>query len=358
MLIKIETGDPYGVIVEKGAIQKIGEILLAMYKKSTKIMIVSDSNVYPIYGNAVKNSLEKCGFSVSRYTFKAGEERKNLITVEEIYSALARQEFTRADVIVALGGGVVGDMAGFAAATFLRGMDFIQVPTTLLAQVDSSIGGKTGIDLHFGKNLVGAFHQPKLVVTDPLVLDTLPNEYLVDGLGEVVKYACIHDAELFEDLESGKAIEDLETTICKSVQIKKHYVEEDTLDTGVRMILNFGHTFGHAIEKLHDFKNISHGRAVAIGMYMVSYIGESLKLTAPGTSERIKALLDKLGLPHSDAHNFEEIVDATKLDKKSVGKMINLIFISEIGKAFIHKEERNYLILKFKILMEKNNFNG
>ncbi len=355
MLVKVNaTGGTYGVIIEKGALNKIGEIVLTLYKKSTKILIVSDNNVFSIYGKKVVNSLESMGFPTYSFKFKAGEASKTLTTISQIYETLASNAFTRYDVIVALGGGVVGDMAGFAAATYLRGIDFIGVPTSLLAQVDSSVGGKTGVDLPVGKNLVGAFHQPKLVIADPLTLDTLPNEYIIDGLGEVVKYACIADEELFEDLESGKALENLEDTIYRCIDCKRAYVEEDTKEAGNRMLLNFGHTFGHAIEKLQDFTGISHGRAVAIGMYMVCVVSESLKQTKPGTADRIKELLIKLGLPFETEHDFEDIVEATRLDKKSVGKHINLIFISDIGKAFIHKEERNYLILKYKILMEKN----
>ncbi|MFI3325292.1 MAG: 3-dehydroquinate synthase [Clostridia bacterium] len=357
MIVKIQTNEPYAVIIEKGAIAKTGEVLSKMYPKSTRIMLISDTNVFPIYGRRIMNSLSEKGFTVDKFTFLAGETQKNMNTVSEMYAALADKAFTRTDLVLAVGGGVVGDMAGFAAATYLRGIDVVQVPTSLLAQVDSSIGGKTGVDLPFGKNLVGAFHQPKLVITDPMVLETLPDEYMVDGLGEVVKYACIYDSQLFEDLESGKAIDNIEDTIYKCIDCKREFVENDTKDFGQRMLLNFGHTFGHAIEKLHNFKEVSHGRAVAIGMYLVTTVSESLNLTEKGTADRIKALLIKLGLPFEDINDFESIIDATKLDKKSVGKMINLIFLSEIGKAFIHKEERNYLILKFKILMGRKSSN-
>lgn len=358
MIVKIQTNEPYAVIIEKGALAKVGQVISTMYPKSTKIMVISDTNVYPLYGRKVAKSLEASGYDVDTFTFLAGEKSKTLVTVNEMYGALADKGFTRTDLVVAVGGGVTGDMAGFAAATYLRGIDVVQIPTSLLAQVDSSVGGKTGVDLPFGKNLVGAFHQPKLVITDPMVLETLPDYYMIDGLGEVLKYACIYDSQLFEDLETGKAIENIEDTIFKCIDCKREFVENDTTDKGQRMLLNFGHTFGHAIEKLHDFKEVSHGRAVGIGMYMVTVVSESLKLTEKGTADRIKTLLIKLGLPFDDIHDFESIMDATKLDKKSVGKMINLIFLSEIGKAFIHKEERNYLVLKFKILMEKNNLNG
>ncbi len=356
MIININTNIPYNVHVEKGIINKAGEILSKMYKAGTKIMIVSDDHVFPIYGEALADNLEKSGFNVFHFAFESGEQSKTPETLSEIYKALAENTFTRTDIIVNLGGGVVGDMGGYAAATFLRGMDYVQIPTSLLAQVDSSVGGKTGIDLPFGKNLVGAFHQPKVVITDPDVLKTLPKSFFIDGMGEVVKYGCIDDPELFCDLESGKAILDMEKTITKCILSKKSFVEEDTNDKGRRMILNFGHTFGHALEKLHGFSELSHGRAVAIGMVMISSLGESMQKTKPGTTGRLKALLEKLELPTEDL-NFtnDEIIDATALDKKSEGKNINLIFISDIGKAFIHSIEKNYLVLLFKIAQEKKN---
>lgn len=354
MIIKVNTATPYNVIIESGAIDKVGEVVAAMYKKGTKVMIISETNVFPIYGQRVTKSLEEKGLRVFNYVFAAGEENKNMTTVMEMYQALAESGFTRTDLIVTLGGGVAGDMGGFAAATFLRGMDFVQIPTSLLAQVDASVGGKTGIDLPYGKNLVGAFHQPRAVITDPNTLKTLPKKYFVDGMGEVVKYGCIWDKELFHDLETGAALKDLENTICKCIDCKRQLVEEDALDTGRRMILNFGHTFGHALEKLHGFSELSHGRAVAVGMLMATKISESMNLTKKGTSARLEELLSALELPTvDDAYPTDQIIDATALDKKSKGKNLNLIFISEIGEAFIHSTERNYLVLRCKIMEEQ-----
>ncbi|MEG1426462.1 MAG: 3-dehydroquinate synthase [Oscillospiraceae bacterium] len=358
MVIKVNTAVPYGIVIERGALDKIGPVVGTMFKGGTKVMVISDTNVYPRYGRRVLDSLEGTGFSPAHFVFPAGEEQKNMDTIMEMYKALAEKQFSRSDLIIALGGGVVGDMAGFAAATYLRGIDYIQVPTSLLAQVDSSVGGKTGVDLAYGKNLVGAFHQPRAVITDPDVLKTLPREYFIDGMGEVVKYGCIADKQLFEDLESGAAVKNIDETIFKCVDCKRRLVEEDALDTGRRMILNFGHTFGHALEKLHDFKGLSHGRAVAIGMCIATKMSESLHLTADGTYQRLWMLLKKLGLPIEDNFSLEEVVDATMLDKKSAGKFINLIFISEIGTAFVHQAERNYLILRYKILEEKQARNG
>ena len=255
-------------------------------------------------------------------------------TVSEMYKALAEDNFTRSDLIITLGGGVTGDMGGFAAATYLRGIDFIQIPTSLLAQVDASVGGKTGVDLSYGKNLVGAFHQPRAVISDPDVLRTLPRKYFIDGMGEVVKYGCIWDKELFFDLETGKATKHIAETIYRCIDCKRQLVEEDALDTGHRMILNFGHTFGHALEKLHGFKDLSHGRAVAIGMLMAAKVGESMNLTKKGTSVRIEKLLEALELPTYDDFTTEKIIDATALDKKSTGKNLNLILLKEIGEAY------------------------
>lgn len=359
MVIKVQTAQPYSIVIQRGAIDQIGPVVSTMFKKGTRVMVISDSNVFPLYGHRVMKSLEEAGFLAFRHIFTAGEELKHLGTVMEMYKALAENQFTRSDLIVTLGGGVAGDMGGFTAATYLRGIDFIQIPTSLLAQVDASVGGKTGVDLPYGKNLVGAFHQPRAVITDPDTLNTLPKDYFIDGLGEVVKYGCIWDKALFEDLESGKALENLDDTIYRCIDCKRQLVEEDAKDTGRRMILNFGHTFGHALEKLHNFRDLSHGRAVAIGMYLATRMSESLNLTEAGTAERIRALLEKLELPTAD-HGFtlEEIIDATALDKKSVGKMINLIFLKEIGECFIHQAERNYLVLRYKILEEQQARNG
>jgi 3-dehydroquinate synthase len=359
VIIKVNTSVPYSVIVENGAIKKLGEVAAAVCKKNAKVMVISDTNVFPLYGEGVMESLEKCGLKPFQFVFEAGEESKNLGTVSKMYRALAENQFTRSDMIVTLGGGVTGDMGGFAAATYLRGIDYIQVPTSLLAQVDSSVGGKTGVDLPYGKNLVGAFHQPKAVISDPSVLQTLPKDYFTDGMGEVVKYGCIWDKDLFFQLETGAAVSHLEDTICKCIDCKRQLVEEDARDTGRRMILNFGHTFGHALEKLHGFQGLSHGRAVAIGMLMATKISESMHLTKQGTAARLEELLKQMDLPTVDTEfTTEQIIDATALDKKNFGKTLNLIFLEEIGQAFIHQAERNYLVLRCKIMEEQNARNG
>ena len=358
MVISVNTYNPYNIVVERGILDKVGDIVASEYKNTTKIMIISDSNVFPLYGEKVTTLLAAKGFAVRKFVIPAGEDSKNMRTAMDIYKSLAEAGFTRTDLIITLGGGVVGDIGGFVAATFQRGMDYIQIPTTLLAQIDASVGGKTGIDLPFGKNLVGSIYQPKAVITDPQVLRTLPKYWFVDGMAEVVKYGCVCDGELFADLETGKAIRELDATICRCIELKKKYVEEDAQDKGERMLLNFGHTFGHALEKLHNFSGISHGRAVAVGMYMAAVISEGLSLAEKGLSERIGNLLEALELPISDEYPIEKIIDATVLDKKSIGKSLNMILLKDIGTAVTHATDRNYLILRCKIIEQQKLRNG
>ena len=344
MKLTIQTARPYSVILENGLLDRVGEMALQTRKPGSQAMLISETNVYPLYGERVKASLEKEGFAVSTFVFPAGEASKQLSTVLEMYSALARQGFTRTDFIVTLGGGVTGDMGGFAAATFLRGMPFLQVPTTLLSQVDASVGGKTGVDLPVGKNLVGAFHQPEAVLTDPETLATLPERFFRDGMGEVIKYGCIDDAPLFKALEAGTALQDLEDVLARCVRSKIRFVEEDTRDTGLRMILNFGHTFGHALEKLHNFQELSHGEAVGIGMVMACQVGEKLGVTPAGTANRVREVLKRYGLPTQDRFTWGQVVEATALDKKSDGSTLRLILLSKIGESRIHPIEREELL--------------
>lgn len=344
MKIEVKTTAPYTVTVERGAIDRAGSIVQGLKKPGTKLMLISDSNVMPLYGQRVEDSLKAAGFPVFRFTFPAGEENKQLSTIMDMYRALAENGFTRTDMVVTLGGGVTGDMGGFAAATFLRGMDFVQIPTSLVSQADASVGGKTGVDLPFGKNLVGAFHQPSAVITDSDALSTLPRRYFNDGLGEVIKHGCIADPVLFQALEQGAALDDLEQVVGRSIAIKRDFVEADTQDTGRRMILNFGHTCGHALEKLHGFRGLSHGEAVGIGMVLACRAGEKLGLTQPGTGERIAGVLGQYGLPVGTEFTMERIVEATALDKKSDGESLRFIFIKTIGESFIQPISRAELL--------------
>lgn len=341
MKITFQTTPSYDVLVEKGALHGCGEAVKAVLKPQSQIMIVSETNVFPLYGKTVEESLKTAGFRVSRFIFDAGEQSKNLRTVGQLYERLSEKGFTRSDSIVALGGGVTGDLAGFAAATFLRGIAYVQIPTSLLAQVDSSVGGKTGVDLPYGKNLVGAFHQPSLVLTDPDVLRSLPKHYMNDGMGEVIKYGCIDDRELFGML--GEGVQDIGKIIPRCIDSKRRFVEADTRDQSRRMILNFGHTFGHAIEKLQDFKGYAHGEAVAAGMVIAAGIGERLGVTKSGVRGQIETLLRRYDLPVDASFGSEELIHAAKLDKKSDGEELHLILLTEIGNAVIHKLHKNDL---------------
>ena len=336
MEMTVHTAKPYEILLERGLLSRAGEECAKLFAPGARAMIISDSNVYPLFGEKVAASLREAGFRVFSCTFPAGEQSKLLSTVEGFYRALAENHFTRSDFVVALGGGVTGDMAGFAAATFLRGIDFVQVPTSLLAQVDSSVGGKTGVDLPFGKNLVGAFHQPRLVLIDPDTLDALPPHFFADGMGEVIKYGCIRDKDLFENLKKQDVKEHLEEVIFRCVDCKRRIVEADALEKGERMLLNFGHTLGHAMEKLRDFQGLSHGEAVGIGMVLISKAGEKAGLTQPGTADRIAALLEKYGLPTKTTDTPAELAAAASLDKKNAGDNLHLILLQTIGESYIH----------------------
>lgn len=304
-----------------------------------KIMILSDDNVYPLYGERITASLETA-FECHHLTLPHGESTKNFHNLPRIYKALLDASFSRSDLIIALGGGVIGDLAGFAAATFLRGIKYVQIPTSLLAQVDSSVGGKVAVDLPEGKNLAGAFYQPSLVLIDPLVLDTLPERFIHDGMGEVIKYGCIKDAELFNQLEkagSFSALKPMLTDIIyRCVNIKRIIVEEDQFDTGNRMLLNFGHTLAHAIEQYYNYERESHGEAVAIGMYQMTQISEERGLTASGAASRIRKLLTAYGLPHNCRLALSDLTAPITRDKKNLNNHLNLILLQTIGDGYIY----------------------
>ena len=334
--VHVDTGRPYDIYIEKGVIDSAGEYAKKL-SNAQKVTIITDSNVAPLYQWRVINSLSAAGFTVHTHVFKAGEESKHLGTIAEMYKALADFGMTRKDLIVALGGGVCGDMAGFAAATYLRGIDFMQIPTSLLAQVDSSVGGKTGVDLPQGKNLVGAFHQPVAVLIDPDTLLTLPDQFIIDGMGEVIKYGCIKDAAFFAFLEQENALQHLEEVIETCVSIKRDVVSRDEREAGERMLLNFGHTLGHAIEKLRDFKGITHGMAVAVGMVMMTRAGEKQGVTEAGTTARVEALCKKYLLPVKESFSAEELAKAAQSDKKTAGGGISLVLLHTIGDSFTKK---------------------
>ncbi|MBQ3904145.1 MAG: 3-dehydroquinate synthase [Eubacterium sp.] len=330
----VNTAQGYDILIEKGILSSCGEYIRNC-SSAKKICIVSDTNVFPLYGNTVKAELEKQGFEVIDYIFPAGEESKTTATVISIIEFLAENGLTRDDLVVALGGGVCGDMAGFAAAVYLRGIDFVQLPTSLLAQVDSSVGGKTAVDLPQGKNLCGAFHQPRLVLIDTLTLETLPEHYFSDGMAEAIKTGCIKSQALFEKIESKNARDIIEEIVFECVSIKAEVVEADEKEKGERALLNFGHTAGHAIERLHSFKTVSHGEAVGIGMLIACTAGENNGLTSKGTAKRIEDVLKKYNLKTADTNSLSSIVNAMSSDKKRTGNSIKLVMLSDIGEAFI-----------------------
>ena len=344
MELTVNTSKRYTIRIERGALDQLGAYCASLFAPGKKAVVITDTHVAPLYLERISTSLRNAGFDVTSCAFPAGEPSKRLSTIEGIYGHMAQAHITRSDFAVALGGGVTGDMAGFAAASYLRGIPFVQVPTTLLSQVDSSVGGKTGVDLPQGKNLVGAFWQPSFVLIDPDTLNTLSPHFFADGMGEVIKYGCIKSRALFDLLiETEDITSIMEDVIYRCVDIKRDVVERDEFDTGERALLNFGHTFGHALEKLHQYQGLSHGAAVGIGMVMMARLGEKAGFTAPGPADKIAAALEKYHLPvHSDLP-LSQIVEATASDKKSTGSSINLVLLKDIGESFVHKVARSDL---------------
>lgn len=341
MELKVDLKDrSYQIIIEKGLINRVSEEISSVYK-GKKIFIITDDNVNKYYGGKISEELKKNGFEVNLLSLKPGEETKNFNTLPIVYDELLNFNLTRSDLIIALGGGVIGDLAGFVASTYLRGIDFVQIPTSLLAQVDSSVGGKVAVDLDRGKNLVGSFYHPKCVLIDPEVLNTLDNRFFIDGMAEVIKYGCIKDKQFFDYLEKmenkKQLINNMELVIHKCCDIKRQVVENDEKDRGERMLLNFGHTLGHAIEQYYNYTKYSHGEGVAIGMYVISKISEEKGLTKKGTSQRIKEILVKYNLPYELDVNIEETLEAINLDKKKLGNDLNVIILKEIGNSEIYK---------------------
>ena len=325
--VTVRASKQYDILIGQGLLPTLGAEAKKL-GKAQKICVVSESNVYPLYGAAVEESMKSAGFSVVSYVFPAGEESKNGQVFLDLLNFLAENQLTRSDLIVALGGGVVGDLAGFAAASYLRGIRFIQVPTTLLAAVDSSVGGKTAIDLPVGKNLAGAFCQPSLVLCDTDTLNSLPLDIFRDGCAEVIKYGVLYDPKLFAHLEEKGLSFDREAVITRCMELKRDVVMEDEFDTGVRMKLNLGHTVGHGVEAKSHFA-ISHGKAVAIGMAIVS------RASACADTPRIVALLEQFGLPTRTDYSADDLFSYTLSDKKRSGGTVNLIIPRAIGDCAI-----------------------
>jgi len=336
-IVNVKTNKPYDIFIEKDQIENCGALIKKNVPHALKAAVITDGNVAALYLDKLIYSLSQNGYETSYYIFEAGESSKNLNTVENIYNHLSKQGITRKDLLIALGGGVTGDITGFAAATYLRGIDFIQIPTSLLAQTDSSVGGKTGVDTKYGKNLVGAFHQPRMVIIDPNTLLTLPEKYFYDGIAEIIKYGCIKSLNLFEKLENENIMDIIEDIIFECVSIKSDIVSRDEFESGQRMLLNFGHTLGHALEKTYNFQILSHGEAVAVGMVLVTGATELAGLTEPGTTARLISLCKKYHLPVQDNTGLEILIQAAANDKKTYGNIINLIIIERVGYSTVKK---------------------
>ncbi len=351
--VNVELGErSYPITVVSGLLREMpfGNALRDIAVPGRRCLIVSDSNVTAEYGERVETLLNGLGTEVGWAVFPAGEEHKTLSTMADIYHAAVKCGLNRKSLIVALGGGVSGDIAGFAAATYMRGIDFIQIPTSLLAMVDSSVGGKTGVDLPEGKNLVGAFWQPKAVVIDPQVLRTLPRREIRCGLAEIIKYAVIIDWELFDILEENiTAVNRLDLDfyaeiIARCCRIKADVVAQDEREGGIRALLNYGHTFGHAIEQVADF-SIGHGEGVAIGMTMAAALAVKLGMCECEVQERQRQLLQAVGLPWQTNFEPTAIIEAMKNDKKSSNNKTILILPEKIGRAVIVDNAPSELIL-------------
>jgi 3-dehydroquinate synthase len=359
-MVQVRVNTPskaYDIEIETGLLKRLPQIFRKRYY-GRRIALISDDRVFELYGKSFVHKLQEQGFETVVFTFPEGEEHKNIRTVEKIYCTLADASFTRSDYVVALGGGVTGDIAGFAAATFLRGLGFIQIPTTLLAMIDSSVGGKTAVDMEQGKNLIGAFYQPDAVYTDPGLLDSLDDRLFSDGLAELVKHGLIRDRELFERLEMlgertsiAPHLEDLISTSCR---IKASVVEQDEHDNGIRQILNFGHTIGHAVEKVRHYRGITHGEAVAVGMVFITRMTERLGLTRRGTADRISQTLASFHLPVAMPSDIrpEDLAKAIMIDKKSRSGTITVAYLRDIGDCCLvkwsFKELEDNLFAEFK----------
>lgn len=330
--IKVNASKSYDVIISENILDKIGELSPI---KPCKAAIISDDRVFALYGRIVEESLKKAGFLVVCHTFKNGEQSKNITEYAKILEFLAENQLTRSDCIFALGGGVCGDMSGFSAATYLRGIKFVQIPTTFLAAVDSSVGGKTGVNLTAGKNLAGAFHQPDIVLCDTKAFETLEEETFLDGVAETVKCGMIRNKALFEKM-SGNYKEDLESIIADCISVKRDVVEADEFDTGERQLLNFGHTIGHTIEKLSNFK-ITHGHAVSIGMAIITKASYRTGICDKSVSDELIKTLKNCGLPTECEYSAEDIYKTALSDKKRMGDTITLVVPKQIGECVLYQ---------------------
>lgn len=334
--IAVDASNPYNVIIGKDILKTSGKLIAETVKPCTAA-VITDDTVDALYADTVIKSLEKNGFSHIKYVFPHGEESKNICNLADILEFLAENKLTRSDIIVALGGGVVGDISGFAAAIYLRGIKFVGIPTTFLAAVDSSVGGKTAVNLKAGKNLAGVFHQPCLVVCDTNTFKTLPPDTFADGTAETVKYGMITDKILFEKMQEDFTA-DIDEITARCVEIKAAVVKDDEFDNGARRLLNFGHTVGHAIEKCSGL-SVTHGHAVAVGMMIVTTASEKRGLCPKGTAAVLKETLEKCNLPASCHYSAKELANAAMNDKKRSGNRLALVVPEKVGKCVLKEIE-------------------
>ncbi len=327
--VKVSASKDYNIYIGKGLLDEAGE-RISKELGVCSAAIITDDNVNALYADRVITSLENAGFRCVKFVFPHGEESKNIAVYSEILNFLAENHITRTDMLISLGGGIPGDMGGFAAATFLRGIKFVQIPTTLLSAVDSSVGGKTGVNLSAGKNLAGAFYQPDMVICDYTALDTLSPGIFADGCAEVIKYGAIMDKEFFDFLKVNDIKENIEYIITRCVEMKRDIVNQDEKETGIRAVLNFGHTIGHAIEINSNFE-ISHGSAVAIGMIIASKGAYATGYCNCDISGEIKDVLIKNNLPVSCDFPAEDLFAVACSDKKRSGNTIKLIIPECMG---------------------------
>lgn len=334
--IRINASTGYDVSVGAGASAGAADFIRTALCRAKKVAVITDSNVDALHSAPVVGGLAEAGFKVEKFVFPAGESSKSLSTYAQLIDFLAAKRFDRTDIALALGGGVTGDLTGFAAATYKRGIDFVQMPTSLLAMVDSSVGGKTGVDIAAGKNLVGAFHQPRAVFCDLRFLETLPSEWRMDGMGEVLKYAVLGDAGLFGLLERDPLSPIGEREIAACIGMKRDIVEKDEKESGVRKLLNLGHTFAHAIELLSGYA-VSHGRAVATGLAMAARVAVRCGVLHADTCRRIEALVSAMGYETHTRFAAADIAEAVLGDKKVEGDSIDIILPRSIGSCAVRR---------------------
>ncbi len=330
--VKVLTSKPYEVKVGQGLLDNIAEEIAEVHKPG-KCIIISDDIVWSLYGDKVKEALLKGGFTPFEAVFCHGEESKSMDTALDLLESFFKAGLTRSDFAIALGGGIVGDITGFVSSVYLRGIDFIQIPTTLLAAIDSSVGGKTGVNCSYGKNLIGAFHQPVKVICDTDTFNTLPREIYTAGICEALKYGVIRDPALFELICANKG--DIVETVCRCVEIKADIVRNDEFDHGERQLLNFGHTLGHAIEALSDY-DISHGHGVGIGMLLITRACETKGMCKEGTSDRIKKALESFGVQTEVGFTPTQLASLAMSDKKRKADKITIVIPKEIGKCELY----------------------